>query len=51
MPVRVDYALTDLGRDLVPVLRSLKLWSEANIEHILAHREAFDAQPQPAAAS
>ena len=49
VPVRVDYALTDLGRDLLPVLRSLKQWSEANIEHIQRHREAFDARPQPAA--
>ncbi len=49
VPVRVDYELTALGRDLLPVLRALKQWSEANIEHILAHREAFDAQPQAAA--
>ena len=48
VPVRVDYALTDLGRDLLPVLRSLKQWSEANIERIQRHRELFDAQPQPA---
>ena len=43
VPVRVDYELTDLGRDLLPVLRSLKQWSEANIEHIQRHRKAFDA--------
>ena len=43
VPVRVDYELTDLGRDLLPVLRALKQWSEANIEHIQRHREAFDA--------
>ena len=49
VPVRVDYELTDLGRDLLPVLRALKDWSEANIEHILAHRETFDAPPQPVA--
>lgn len=49
VPVRVDYELTDLGRDLLPVLRSLKQWSEANIERIQRHREVFDTRPQPAA--
>ena len=49
VPVRVDYELTDLGRDLLPLLRSLKQWSEANIERIQRHRETFDARPQSAA--
>jgi DNA-binding HxlR family transcriptional regulator len=28
-PVRVDYALTDMGADLEPVVRSLKGWARA----------------------
>jgi DNA-binding HxlR family transcriptional regulator len=28
-PVRVDYALTDKGADLEPVVRSLKAWARA----------------------
>lgn len=44
VPVRVDYALTPLGSTLVPVLRALKDWSEANIEQILDAREIFDAR-------
>ena len=43
VPVRVDYALTDLGRTLVPVLRALKNWSETHIEQVLAARDVFDA--------
>lgn len=42
VPVRVDYALTDLGTTLVPVLRALKGWSEGHIEQVLAAREAYD---------
>lgn len=43
VPVRVDYELTALGHTLVPVLRALKDWSEANIEQVLAARDDFDA--------
>ena len=43
VPVRVDYALTPLGRTLVPVLGALKDWSETHIEQVLAARETFDA--------
>ena len=43
VPVRVDYALTPLGRTLVPVLGALKDWSETHIEQVLGAREAFDA--------
>ena len=43
VPVRVDYALTPLGRTLVPVLGALKDWSETHIEEVLGAREAFDA--------
>jgi DNA-binding HxlR family transcriptional regulator len=43
VPVRVDYALTPLGRTLVPVLGALKDWSETHIEQVLAARDSFDA--------
>ncbi len=43
VPVRVDYALTPLGRTIVPVLRALKDWSETHIEEVLAARDAFAA--------
>jgi DNA-binding HxlR family transcriptional regulator len=44
VPVRVDYALTPLGRSLVPVLRALKDWSETHIEEIFTARDEFDAR-------
>lgn len=43
VPVRVDYELTPLGHTLVPVVRALKVWSEANFEQIQRARDAFDA--------
>ena len=43
VPVRVDYALTDLGEGLMPVVREIKRWAEANMDAILQARDAYDA--------
>jgi DNA-binding HxlR family transcriptional regulator len=46
VPARVDYALTDLGMSLLPVMRALKAWAEAHIAEIDAARADYDrAQP------
>jgi DNA-binding HxlR family transcriptional regulator len=42
VPVRVDYELTPLGSGLLPVMRSIKAWAEANIEHVEAARAVYD---------
>ena len=42
VPVRVDYELTPLGTSLLPVMRAVKLWAEANIEKVEAARAAYD---------
>jgi DNA-binding HxlR family transcriptional regulator len=42
VPVRVDYELTALGRDLQPVIATLKLWAESNIMAILEARDVYD---------
>ncbi|HEY0804194.1 MAG TPA: helix-turn-helix domain-containing protein [Pseudonocardiaceae bacterium] len=42
VPVRVDYELTDLGRDLAPVTTAIKTWAEANMDRIELARLAFD---------
>ena len=51
VPLRVEYALTDLGRSVVGPLRALRDWSEANIRTIERRRTAYDtraaAEPQP----
>ena len=45
VPVRVDYELTELGRDLSPVISGLKSWAERNMTRILQARDAY--QPEP----
>ncbi|MBV8933257.1 MAG: helix-turn-helix transcriptional regulator [Kutzneria sp.] len=42
VPVRVDYELTALGGELLPVLRSLKLWADTHIPAVEAARAAYD---------
>jgi len=42
VPVRVDYALTPLGRDLAPLMRVIKDWAEAHMPEIAAARERYD---------
>ncbi|MER5275197.1 helix-turn-helix domain-containing protein [Streptomyces sp. NPDC002809] len=45
VPVRVDYALTPLGRSLVPVMQTIKAWAEQNMDEVLAARTGYDAAP------
>ncbi|MDN5724393.1 MAG: helix-turn-helix transcriptional regulator [Propionibacteriales bacterium] len=42
VPVRVDYALTDLGRSLLEPIRHVKAWAEHNMPAVDAAREAYD---------
>lgn len=42
-PVAVDYRLTPLGRDLLPLAQALKRWAEANLPGIEAQNARFDA--------
>ncbi|MBB4917074.1 winged helix-turn-helix transcriptional regulator [Streptosporangium saharense] len=44
VPVRVDYALTDLGRDLQLLMLAIKSWAEGNIEQVRVARETYDAR-------
>ncbi len=41
VPVRVDYALTDLGRSLAVPVRALGDWAQANHAAIAAARERY----------
>jgi DNA-binding HxlR family transcriptional regulator len=44
VPVRVDYELTPLGRDLLPLLSALKAWAEKQFPRIERAREEYDAR-------
>jgi DNA-binding HxlR family transcriptional regulator len=45
IPPRVDYELTDLGRDLREPVRALGEWARKNIDLINASRQKFDEDP------
>jgi len=42
VPLRVEYALTGLGHDLLPLQRAIKFWAENHIEHIHSSRASYD---------
>lgn len=42
IPPRVDYELTDLGRELLKPVKALGEWARANTSRIRAARERFD---------
>nr|WP_284379359.1 helix-turn-helix domain-containing protein [Litoribrevibacter albus] len=42
VPVKVEYALTDLGRDLVKPLYQLVSWADSHHEEIKCARKAYD---------
>ncbi|MFE6920096.1 winged helix-turn-helix transcriptional regulator [Nocardia sp. NPDC057663] len=44
VPVRVEYRLTPLGEDLLPVMRTIKSWAEQHMDQVLTARAAYDAQ-------
>ncbi|MFC3998393.1 winged helix-turn-helix transcriptional regulator [Nocardiopsis sediminis] len=44
VPVRVDYALTPLGRSLLPVMDAVHDWAEQNIARIDDAREEYDTR-------
>ena len=44
VPPRVDYDLTELGRDLLVPLKALGDWAVANRERVDSARRRFDAQ-------
>jgi DNA-binding HxlR family transcriptional regulator len=46
VPPQVEYALTDLGRELLRPVSALAEWTAANTPRILAARAEYDARTQ-----
>ncbi len=44
VPVRVDYALTELGKSLLPVMTAIKQWAESHIEEVHAAQARYDQE-------
>ena len=51
IPPRVEYAATDLGRSVVGLLDSIRVWSEEHINDVLdarrGYQERLSQEPQP----
>ena len=46
VPPKVEYSLTPLGQSLARIVEDLRIWSESNIEIVLASQQAYDSQPK-----
>ncbi|MFF2085123.1 winged helix-turn-helix transcriptional regulator [Nocardia sp. NPDC058176] len=44
VPVHVEYRLTPLGEELLPVMRTIKGWAEQHMDQVLTARAAYDAR-------
>ena len=51
MPPRVDYALTDLGHSLRPLLCDLSRWASEHVDDIHSAQRRYDAELDQAAAA
>ncbi len=47
IPPRVEYALTGLGRSLLPLIEELADWAMNNLDAILKNREAYNNLKSP----
>lgn len=45
VPPRVEYELTDLGRDLLAPIDAVRVWAEQNAARIVANRDDYDDLP------
>ncbi len=42
LPLKVEYQLSPLGKNLVPVIQQVKTWAETNMHKINKNRMAFE---------
>lgn len=48
LPLKVEYQLSPLGENLVPVIEQVKSWAETNMDKINKHRMAFEKKNKAA---
>lgn len=44
VPPKVEYSLTPLGRTLIDLVDSIRVWAETNIESVISSQQVFDAR-------
>ena len=42
IPPRVEYSLTPMGKELVPIVQELTAWASKNLPTIMKHRQQFE---------
>ena len=43
IPPRVEYSLSPMGKELVPIVQELTAWASKNLPTIMKHRQQFEA--------
>lgn len=43
VPPKVEYRLTEVGESLLPLIRQLTEWAQANMKRVVEHRKEFEA--------
>jgi DNA-binding HxlR family transcriptional regulator len=46
VPPKVEYNLTPLGKTLISLLDSIRVWAESHIEYMLEAQTEYDQRPQ-----
>ncbi len=42
VPPKVEYRLTEVGKSLLPLIRQLTEWAQANMKKVMTHREEYE---------
>jgi hypothetical protein len=42
VPPKVEYALTDTGKSLIPLIMQLTDWARQNMKHMMSHRSRYE---------
>lgn len=42
VPPKVEYRLTEVGKSLLPLIRRLTEWAQANMKKVMTHREEYE---------
>ena len=42
VPPRVEYAVTEMGQSLMPIIEDLTQWASSNMPTIMNHREQYE---------
>ena len=47
VPPKVEYRLTDIGKSLLPLIKQLTEWAQANMKNVMDHRTKYRDSMKP----